>query len=340
MQRITALLRIIRQRSGWDGGTLLTVALLLGVLYVALGMPMLYVVRHALWSDGQFTLQFITDAFDDPNVSEVLLNSLWLATVTTLATALMTLPLALINARTQWRGQALMAALLLVPMILPPFVGAIGMRQLLAPEGVLNAVLQSFGMDGPGRNWFVEYRFAGVVLLQTLHLYPIMYLNLVASLANVDPSLEEAGRNMGASGFGLFRRITFPLMLPGFFAGAILVFIWALTDLGTPLMFNYDSVVAVKIFRETSRAGSGSLNALVLILLLVVVVLYYLARVTFGGRSHEMMARSVHVGGGRQLGRWATAACWGFFGLVFALAALPHAMVVLTSLGEIGRAHV
>ncbi len=330
------MLNAIRKKFGWDLGTLLTVALMVAILFVVLGMPMLYVFQHALWTEGRFTLSFLSDAIDDPTVSDVLTNSLWLACITTLVTAILTLPLAFINVRTRWRGQSIMSALLLVPMILPPFVGAIGMRKLLNPYGALNGLLQYLNIVGPDfmRNWFIEDRFAAIVILQALHLYPIMYLNMVAALANVDPSLEEAGRNMGASGFTLFRRITFPLMLPGFFAGAILVFIWALTDLGTPLMFNYDRMVSVYIFSQSSRADSGSLNALVLILLVTVVVLFFLARVTFGGRGHEMMARSVHVADGRKLGRLGTAACWAFFGLVFLVAALPHAMVVLTSIGQ------
>ena len=83
-----------------------------------------------------------------------------------------------------------------------------------------------------------------------------MYLNVVAVLANVDPSLEEAAENMGASRFRLFRTVTLPLMLPGYFAGAILVFIWAFTDLGTPLIFNYNEVIAVRIFRQVTMPTS------------------------------------------------------------------------------------
>ena len=60
---------------------------------------------------------------------------------------------------------------------------------------------------------------------------------------------------MGASRFQVFRQITLPLMMPGYFAGAILVFIWAFTDLGTPLIFDYNEVVAVRIFRQVTEAN-------------------------------------------------------------------------------------
>jgi iron(III) transport system permease protein len=79
----------------------------------------------------------------------------------------------------------------------------------------------------------------GVVLVQTLHFFPFILLNTVVSLSNIDASLEEAAQNLGCRGFRLFRRVTLPLMLPGFIAGALLTFIRAIDDLGTPLMLNY-----------------------------------------------------------------------------------------------------
>ncbi|MBN2583183.1 MAG: iron ABC transporter permease [Planctomycetes bacterium] len=246
------------------------------------------------------------------------------------------MPLALANVRLKFLGKGLLSALLLVPMILPPFVGAIGMRQLLGPQGVLNAALVALGLADPAAptDWFMENRFLGVVVLQTLHLYPIMYLNLVAALANIDPSLEDAARNIGASRGTLFRRVTFPLMLPGYFAGAILVFLWAMTDLGTPLMFEFREVIAVQIFSSIYESGAPDPNALVLILLVMVAVIYYGARLMLGRGGHEMMARSVQVPPGRRAGPARTLGCWLLFGAVILAAAMPHVMVILTSFSD------
>lgn len=331
------MLKILRQKFGYDGSTLATVSALAVILFVVLIMPIAGVFQNALFAEDGFTLRFLTNVLDDPTFTDVLYNSFKLATLTTIATAVLTLPLALVNVRTRWRGKSLMSALLLVPMILPPFVGALGFRKLLGPYGTLNALLHDLNIVGPDfyRDWLAGHGFAAIVFLQALHLYPIMYLNLTASLANVDPSLEEAGRNLGAGGWTLFRRITLPLMLPGVFAGAILVFIWALTDMGTPLMFNYQDLIAPYIYNQRHSSDDGPTNALVLILLLTVAVLFFVARTVFGGRGHEMMARSVHVSNGRRLGRLATIGCWMLFGLVFVLAALPHVMVVLNSLAEV-----
>ena len=326
--------RELVRRTGWDAGTAALVLAVVVFLVFFLFVPLANVFKLSLWSGGGLTFHYIGNALRNSAVRESLVNALVLASMTTMATILISLPLAWANVRLEFAGKGLLGALLLVPMILPPFVGAIGMRQLLGPYGVVNALLAHVGWSGVRTDWFMEHPFAGVVFLQTLHLYPIIYLNLVASLANVDPSLEEAGRNAGASGWTLFRRITLPLMWPGFFAGAILVFIWALTDLGTPLMFNFREVISVRIFDTIGESNSPDPNALVVILLVLVAVIYYGARLLLGRRGHGMMARSVQVSKGRRIGARGTVLCWLLFGGIILLAALPHVMVVLTSLSD------
>jgi iron(III) transport system permease protein len=299
-------------------------------------VPLANVFKLALWNSNGLTFDFLANALRNPAVRDSFVNALLLAFIATLTTSVLSLPLAFANVRLNFRGKSLLSAMLLVPMILPPFVGAIGMQQLLGPHGVLNAILVALGLaeSGAQTDWFMQHQFAGVVLLQALHLYPIMYLNVVAALANVDPSLEDAARNVGASGWTLFRRITFPLMLPGFFAGSILVFIWSLTDLGTPLMFNYREVIAVNIFDSIVDSGAPDPNALVVILLILVAAVYYVAKLLLGRGGHEMMARSIQVSTGRQTSLRGTLLCWLFFGGVILVAALPHVMVVLTSFSD------
>jgi iron(III) transport system permease protein len=104
-----------------------------------------------------------------------------------------------------------------------------------------------------------------------------------------------------------------------------------MTDLGTPLMFEYRRVISVGIFHARSTPGSPDSNTLVVIMLVMVAVLYYAAKLIVGRRGHEMMARSVQVTRGRPLGRWQTVGAWLLFGTVILLAVLPHIMIVLIS---------
>ena len=110
-------------------------------------------------------------------------------------------------------------------MVLPPFVGAVGMRQMFARFGSINLMLMDIGVISQPIDWFGGGGLLGVIVMEVLHLYPIMCLNVAAAFANVDPSMKEATRNVGAREFTLFRRVIFPLMLPGYFAGATIVFI-------------------------------------------------------------------------------------------------------------------
>lgn len=181
-------------------------------------------------------------------------------------------------------------------------------------------------------DWF-RGGFWGVVMLSTLHLYPIMYLNIVAALANVDPSLEEAAENMGASRFQVFRQITLPLMMPGYFAGAILVFIWAFTDLGTPLIFDYNEVVAVRIFRQVTEANANPMGyALVVLIIVLTALAFYVSKRWTGSKHYEMLGRG-HVTSRETDANWIVrTVIYLFIGGLTLMALLPHISVILVSL--------
>ena len=237
--------------------------------------------------------------------------------------------------RYEFRGKELLNSLLLVPMILPPFVGAVGMRQMFARFGSINLSLLDLGVISQPIDWFGRGDLFGVVILQVLHLYPIMYLNVAAALANVDPAMEEAAQNVGASGFTLFRRITFPLMLPGYFAGASIVFIWAVTDLGTPLIFEYRRLMAVQIFDMISDINENPMGyVLVMFMMLMSVGFFSLSKSAMRGRRYEMMAHGQSGFAARKASPRMRMLIYTFFSGLTLLALLPHISVVLTSISE------
>ena len=98
-------------------------------------------------------------------------------------------------------------------MILPPFVGAIGLKALLGRSGALNALLWQWGIldpADPGIDFLggeaTGGRFPAVVIMEALHLYPILYLNVTAAMANLDPALDEAAQGLGASRWTRFQK--------------------------------------------------------------------------------------------------------------------------------------
>jgi iron(III) transport system permease protein len=293
--------------------------------------PLGYVFSGAFFTDEGFSLVFFGLMLSSPNYTVILANSINLGLAVTLCTTLLSLPLAFLLVRYDFPGKGLLNGLILIPLVLPPFVGAIGMRQLLARFGSINLLLLQMGVIDQPIDW-LGGGFGGVVLLEVLHLYPIMYLNLAAALANVDPTLEEAAKNMGASGFKLFRTVTFPLMLPGYFAGAIIVFIWAFTDLGTPLVFEYRELIAVQIFNMVTDLHQNPMGyAFVVAVIVLTLFFFYLSKRLLGGKSYEMMGRGHVASAVRPASVSLTVLIYTVVLSISALALIPHLGVVLTS---------
>ncbi len=281
---------------------------------------------------------FLTLHPNSPMLWECLRNSLALAALSTLATTLLCLPLAYGLTRYRLRGKGLLTTLLLVPLLLPPFVGAIGLQHLLGRFGTVNLTLMRLGLLSPDQplDWLGESGFFGVAIVQVLHLYPILYLSLAAAWANIDPTLEDAARNLGAGEWRVFRSVTFPLLLPGYFAGASLVFVWAFTDLGTPLVFQFSRVIPVQIYDQVSdpQRANAVAYALVVVTLLITAILFYAARWLVNRRSYLGGGKGAVAVAAPAAGRWRTVLLWSAVLFLTLLAALPHIGVVLTAVSE------
>ena len=318
-----------------------TTCAFLGLLLLFFGLFLFYPVglmlKRAFVSDGKFTLEYFGLLLSSPLQRESLANSFAIATLTTALTTLVTLPLAHVMTRVSFRGRALASGLLLVPMIMPPFVGAIGLRQLLSRFGSLNLLLQNIGLVPADRpiDWLGSGGFWGIVLLQVLNLYPILFLNVSAAMANIDPALREAAQNLGSNGWRLFRTVTLPLILPGYFGGAIIVFIWAFTDLGTPLIFGFSRVVPVQIFDAVNEVNTNPMGyALVVFVLVLTVALFVASKRLFASKRYEMIARG-HTGGAEvPATRRQTVWIWLGLGALITAALLPHLMVIVQSFSE------
>src|ERR1051326_2284265 len=317
-----------------NGSTMAFLGLLLlffgAFLFYPLGRPL----KGAFLVNGKLSLNYFELLLSSPLQREALWNSLTIALLTTGLATLLTVPLAHLMTRFRFRGQAMLSALLLVPMILPPFVGAIGLKQLLARFVSVNLLLIKLGWIAPNQpiDWLGQGGFWGIVVLQVLNLYPILFLNVSAAMANVDPTLREAAQNLGAKGWRLFRTITLPLIMPGYFAGAIIVFIWAFTDLGTPLIFGYSRVVPVQIFDAVNDINTNPMGyTLVVFVLLLTAALFLVSRQLLAGKRYEMLGRG-HTGQGQAQAttRQTLLICAGA-GCLIVLALLPHLAVLLQS---------
>jgi iron(III) transport system permease protein len=293
-------------------------------------------VRGVEFRPGRFwqsiTLDHFRLLFSDPSVLKSLFNSFKIATGTTTLAILIALPLAVLAANFKFPGKSIFNAAILVPLILPPFVGAIGVRAILGREGALNALFGThIDVLGSAKIW-------GVMMVQALALYPIIFLNTTAALANLDPALNESAENLGAGFWKRFFRITLPLIRPGIFAGATIVFIWSFTELGTPLMFDYYQVAPVQIFYGLKEVeNSAKPYALTVVLLTLAIGLYTLGKFVFGGKGYAMYSKASRAASETQLTGGKGLAAAGLFAAVGLLALMPHLGVILTSLSVPGQ---
>lgn len=296
--------------------------------------PLLYSLREAFIYDGKFTVEFFMLLFHNPTVFTCILNSFKLAIASTALTMLISLLLSWAMVRYRFPMQDVLGSLLLMPLILPPFVGAIGIKQILSRYGALNSLLASIGLIDRSQpiDW-LGMGFWCVVVVQALHLFPIAYLNIAASLSSIDSSLEEAAQSLGASPLRRFLTITMPLMFPGVFAACSLTFIFAFTDLGTPLIFLYTQVIPVRIFNMVETATTDPTGyALIALVLLITSALFALSkRVSERKQVATVFVRAVTPKNLSGINGLAVAFAIALLCLV---ALLPHIAVVLNSVAK------
>ena len=315
--------------------TIAAVAVVGALLAALLLWPLAEGVRGAfIDGHGRITFAYIATVFRNPIYLEGLRNALAIAVFSTAIAGTVGVGAALLLHRFDFPGRRLLAALVPLPLMVPPFVGAVGMKYLLGRAGAFNALLERIGIGDPHApiDWLRDGRFAVVVALTALHLYPIVYFNVQAALAGLNPEMEEAARSLGCRGLRLFRKITLPSILPSVFAATSIVFIWAFTELGVPLLCDFQRVTSVQIYSGLKDLGRNPfVYALVVVVLVTTVAFYVLARrlVARAGGHRLGAAKGVRGHRARRLRPLPGAIATAALAAVVGVAALPNVMVVL-----------
>ena len=180
---------------------LLALAAIAAFLLAFLAIPLLRVIVVAFTGpEGGLSLVHFGDFFATALLREAFWNSVYVAAMTVVLASLIAVPLATILARFHFRGAALIHTLGVVPLVMPPFVGAVAMQLIYGRNGAVNLLLlDCCGLRIP----FME-GLNGVIFVEALHYFPFILLNLSASLGNIDSAMEESAQNLGAHGLTLF----------------------------------------------------------------------------------------------------------------------------------------
>ncbi len=304
-------------------------------LLVFLVIPVVQVIFVAFLdpATGGFTLLNFKDFFSTALFRESFWNSMYVGGMAVLIASLFSMPLAYFTSRFEFRGAVIIQSLGIIPLIMPPFVGAVAMQMLFGRNGSVNLLLDKwFGINIP----FME-GLNGVIFVQSLHYFPFILINLSAALQNIDRSMEESAQNLGCSGMRLFRRIVLPLAMPGYIAGASLVFLKVFDDLGTPLLLNVNNMLAPQAYLRIASIGINDPMGYVISVFLVVVALgsMWLAMLALKGKDYA----TVQKGGGglakRRMRPLEKIMAWVIIILIMSLVLAPHFGLMLLSFGSI-----
>lgn len=304
-------------------------------LFLFLAIPVAKVILVAFQdpSTGNLTIVNFVDFFNTSLFRESFFNSFYVASMSVVIASIISMPLAYFTTRFNFGGTALIQTLGIIPLIMPPFVGAVAMQLLFGANGSVNLLLDNwFGFTVP----FME-GLNGVIFVESIHYFPFILINLSAALANIDRSMEESAQNLGSSGMRLFRRIVFPLAMPGYVAGAALVFIKVFDDLGTPLLLNVNTMLAPQAYLRVTSIGISDPMGYVISVVLVgfSLLALWVSLLALKGKDYA----TVQKGGGglmkRDLRRWEKFGCYGVVVLILLLVLSPHLGLLLLSFGTI-----
>lgn len=315
-------------------GPVLAALLVFGFLLLFLAVPVGTVFHSAFVNaDGSFTTGHFGAFFNQPLMREAFFNSLYVAGWSALIASLIAVPLAYFTVRFDFRGALLIQTLGVLPLIMPPFVGAVAMQLIFGRSGSVNLLLNDwFGFTIP----FME-GLNGVIFVEAIHYFPFILMNLVVALRNIDGAMEEAAFNLGSRGFRLFRRVIFPLALPGYVAGASLVFVKVFDDLGTPLVLGTTNMLAPQAYLRITQVGLEDPLGYVISVIMVgfsILALWLSARV-LKGRDYSTLQKGGNSMQKRKLGPMESVLAYGWIILVLLLVLSPHIGVLLLSLASV-----
>jgi iron(III) transport system permease protein len=309
--------------------------LIWGFLLVFLVYPLARIFYDAVTDDaGRVTLGHFHAFFTDAFYLRSLGNSLLLGLGVVVASSILGIAIAVLLIRYEFRGRRLFSYLTLIPIVSPPLVGVLGFVFILGRAGTVNVLLMDY-LDLVKPVNFM-YGLHGVLLVETLHLFPMITLHVVDALGKVDPALEEAAESVGARGWRRFFTVTLPLTTPGYVAGALLVFIWTFADFVTPLVLGVHDLLASQAYlnivqfvdRRLFRMGIV-ISALLVLLAVAFLLLarHYVALKDYSSLAYTRVER-------RRLPPFLEAAVVVGLSGVMGLACLPYAGIVLAAFGR------
>ena len=309
----------------WGSITLVILAIYLLFMVYPLGN----LIKMAFYGDEGFTLDHFIKFFSKPYYSSTLVNSFKVSFWATVTSLLVGVPMAYFFALYKIRGKQTLRILIIISSMSAPFVGAYAWILLLGRNGVVTNFFKTlFGITPPD-----IYGFNGMLLVFTTQLFSLIFLYVAGALSKVDNSLLEASENMGCTGVRRFFKVVLPLITPTLLAGALLVFIRALSDVGTPMLMGegyrtFPVILYTEFVGEVSQ-NKGFASAIAVIAIVITTVVFFAQNIASKRNSFSM--NSLHPIEEKPLRGIKGVLIHAFCYVVVFIAILPQLYVLYTS---------
>lgn len=265
-----------------------TIVFILVILIMFILFPMYNILKESFTYKGEFSLIHYKNIKEMQENFIIILNTLKLGVVTSVISTAIGFFFAYGMTYVKIPFRKFFNSIAILPIVSPPFVIALSAILLLGRRGFITRNLLGI------RNAEI-YGFHGLVLVQVLTFFPVAYLMLVGLLQKIDPSVEEASRDLGASRWDVFRTITFPLMIPGLANAILVIFIQAIADFGNPMVIGGNfTTVAVQIYLQgIGNYDMGSATALAVVLILMSISIFVTQKYYISKKSYVTVTGKV-----------------------------------------------
>ncbi|PKM69067.1 MAG: iron ABC transporter permease [Firmicutes bacterium HGW-Firmicutes-2] len=321
----------LKWRQLWHGDSpgfiLMLINSMTGFLTV---IPIFYVIIQAIQA-GLSRWQRLLDN----RIPDLLGKTLSLMVAVTIIAVVLGVSLAFLLVRTDLPFKKLLSWLVAIPLVIPPYVGAVAYILVLGPSGFIKQIWDHLsGNQGSLSTYPINiFSFLGVAFVLAMFTYPYVYLLTVSALKKMNRNFEEAAASMGMGAGRTFLKVTLPLLRPAIGSGAILVALYVLSDFGAVSMMRYVTFTAAIYFQRVGfDMSSASVLSLVLVLLTLLLLTFDSA--TKRSKHYVQTGNSFRRPNVMALGRWKALAL--FYVILIVLIGVIIPVVILIRWSIVG----
>lgn len=275
--------RLDRQKFFADPVMVTTIAVLIAFLTLFILYPLAILLVDSFVTENGFTLDVFRRIMAMSNFRRAITNTLKVGFLVGIASALIGLLFAYVEVYVELKTKllgGLFKVVSMLPVVSPPFVLSLSMIMLFGKSGIITRYLLHIYDNS-------VYGFWGIVIVQTLTFFPVCYMMLKGLLKNIDPSLEEAARDMGATRFTVFTTVTLPLILPGLGNAFLVTFIESIADFANPMIIggSYDTLATTIYLQITGAYDKQGAAAMAVVLLCITLMMFIVQKYYLEAKS-------------------------------------------------------